>query len=165
MKRRFLSLLLCTVMTASMALTGCGNGNNAAKPSVNTDPDKQGKVLNIYCWNTEFQDRFEYFKKSGKLPSDVKVNFVITPNENNAYQNALDAALLKQKDAAADDKIDMFLIEADYALKYVNSMKEKYVNSLQEFNNILKEYSEYLSNVSGAYSILDETFSSKNINV
>ncbi len=51
------------------------------------------------------------------------------------------------------------------ALKYVNSMKEKYVNSLQEFNNILKEYSEYLSNVSGAYSILDETFSSKNINV
>ena len=59
-----------------------------------------------------------YYKN---VPSDVKVNWVITPNENNAYQNALDLALLKQKDAAADDKIDMFLIEADYALKYVNS--------------------------------------------
>ena len=117
MKKRFLSLLLCTVMT-TLALTGCG-GSKSAK--VETDPNKQGKVLNIYCWNTEFQDRFEYFKKSGKLPSDVKVNFVITPNENNAYQNALDAALLKQNEAAADDKIDMFLIEADYALKYVNS--------------------------------------------
>lgn len=117
MKKRFLSLLLCTVMT-TLALTGCG-GSKSAK--VETDPSKQGKVLNIYCWNTEFQDRFEYFKKSGKLPSDVKVNFVITPNENNAYQNALDAALLKQNEAAADDKIDMFLIEADYALKYVNS--------------------------------------------
>ena len=119
MKRRFSSLLL-VVMMVVMTVTGCGksDGGNAA---VEKDPDKQGKVLNIYCWNTEFQDRFEYFKKSGKLPSDVKVNFVITPNENNAYQNALDAALLKQNDAAADDKIDMFLIEADYALKYVDS--------------------------------------------
>lgn len=50
-------------------------------------------------------------KKSGKLPSDVKVNFVVTPNENNAYQNALDAALLKQNDVPADEKIDIFLIE------------------------------------------------------
>ena len=33
----------------------------------------------------------------------------------------MDATLLKQKDAAADDKIDMFLIEADYALKYVDT--------------------------------------------
>lgn len=42
-------------------------------------------------------------------------------SENNAYQNNLDATLLKQKDAAADDKIDIFLVEADYALKYVDS--------------------------------------------
>ena len=147
MKRRFLSLLLCTVMTASMALTGCGNGNNAAKPSVNTDPDKQGKVLNIYCWNTEFQDRFEYFKKSGKLPSDVKVNFVITPNENNAYQNALDAALLKQKDAAADDKIDMFLIEADYALKYVNSDYTLDVKSIGLTDNDLSDMYQYTKDI------------------
>ncbi len=147
MKRRFLSLLLCTVMTASMALTGCGNGNNAAKPSVNTDSDKQGKVLNIYCWNTEFQDRFEYFKKSGKLPSDVKVNFVITPNENNAYQNALDAALLKQKDAAADDKIDMFLIEADYALKYVNSDYTLDVKSIGLTDNDLSDMYQYTKDI------------------
>lgn len=38
-----------------------------------------------------------------------------------AYQNNLDETLLGQADAAADDKIDMFLIEADYALKYVNA--------------------------------------------
>ncbi|MDO5402814.1 MAG: carbohydrate ABC transporter substrate-binding protein [Eubacteriales bacterium] len=119
MKRRFSSLLL-VVMMVVMTVTGCGKSDGGAS-AVEKDPQKQGKVLNIYCWNTEFQDRFEYFKKSGKLPSDVKVNFVITPNENNAYQNALDAALLKQKDAADDDKIDMFLIEADYALKYVDS--------------------------------------------
>ena len=51
----------------------------------------------------------------------MKVNFIITPNQNNAYQNALDEALLNQESAAADDKIDIFLIEADYALKYVNT--------------------------------------------
>ena len=56
--------------------------------AVNTKPEEQGKVLNIYCWNDEFKSRFEGYYKN--VPSDVKVNWVITPNENNAYQNALD---------------------------------------------------------------------------
>jgi multiple sugar transport system substrate-binding protein len=82
----------------------------------------EGKVFNIYCWNTEFQDRFTaYFEKAGKVPSDVKVNFIITPSQNNAYQNKLDADLLSQGYKSTDEKIDMFLIEADYAMKYVNS--------------------------------------------
>ena len=57
---------------------------------------------------------------TGKI-GDVTVKWHTTPNENNAYQNNLDEALLKQKDAAADDKIDIFLVEADYALKYVDT--------------------------------------------
>ena len=114
------SLMLAGMMAVT-TLAGCGSGGKQAASKVDTSEAAQGKVLNIYCWNTEFQDRFEYFKKSGKLPSDVKVNFVVTPNENNAYQNALDAALLKQNDVPADEKIDIFLIEADYALKYVDS--------------------------------------------
>lgn len=82
----------------------------------------QGKVLNIYCWNEEFKSRYtDYFEKAGKLPEGISVNFIITPSDNNAYQNALDQALLNQKSAATDDKVDMFLIEADYALKYVDS--------------------------------------------
>ena len=119
-KGKFTSLMLAGMMAVT-TLAGCGSGGKQAASKVDTSEAAQGKVLNIYCWNTEFQDRFEYFKKSGKLPSDVKVNFVVTPNENNAYQNALDAALLKQNDVPADEKIDIFLIEADYALKYVDS--------------------------------------------
>ncbi len=93
----------------------------AASESASAAPE-QGKVLRIYCWNDEFKSRFtDYFEKAGKIPSDVKVEWVITPNENNGYQNKLDADLLKQDAAAADDKIDLFLIEADYALKYVNT--------------------------------------------
>ena len=81
---------------------------------------KEGKVLNIYCWNEEFQSRFnDYYAK--KLPADVKVNWVITPNQGNAYQDRLDEDLLKQDSASADEKIDLFLVEADYALKYVDT--------------------------------------------
>ena len=114
MKRKLTSLFLATAMVMT-TLAGCGNSGGKPAAKVDTSEAAQGKVLNIYCWNQEFQERFEYFKKSGKLPSDVKVNFVVTPNENNAYQNALDAALLKQKDAPADEKVDIFLVEADYA--------------------------------------------------
>jgi len=81
---------------------------------------KQGKVLNIYVWNDEFASRFNDYYAS-KLPSDVKVNFVQTPNQDNAYQNKLDEVLLNQKKAKADDKVDIFLVEADYALKYVDT--------------------------------------------
>jgi hypothetical protein len=50
----------------------------------------------------------------------VDVVWNITPSTDNAYQNNLDEALLAQESAAADDKVDLFLVEADYALKYVD---------------------------------------------
>ena len=88
-----------------------------------------GKVLNIYCWNDEFQrrvrDHYSDYVDNGDGATgsigDVQVNWVIVPSDDMAYQNNLDETLLKQADAADDDKIDMFLIEADYALKYVNA--------------------------------------------
>jgi predicted small lipoprotein YifL len=85
-------------------------------------PADTGTVLNIYCWNTEFQDRFKtFYEEAGLIPDGVTVNWVITPSDDGAYQQKLDEALLAQETAAADDKVDLFLIEADYALKYVNS--------------------------------------------
>lgn len=92
------------------------------------DVSSGGEVLNIYCWNDEFQRRIEDHYPgyevidgvTGKI-GDVKVKWNFTPSMDNAYQNNLDATLLKQKDAEDDDKIDIFLIEADFALKYVDS--------------------------------------------
>lgn len=81
---------------------------------------EDGKVLNVYVWNDEFSARFNNYFPASKL-GDVKVNFVQTPNADNAYQNKLDEVLLKQEKAAADDKVDIFLVEADYALKYVDT--------------------------------------------
>ena len=94
------------------------------------DENAVGKVLNIRCWNEEFKTRVEnlypgYEKDAkdankGKI-GDVTVIWNIVPSDDNAYQNALDEAFKKQAKASADDKVDLFLIEADYALKYVDS--------------------------------------------
>lgn len=51
------------------------------------------------------------------------------------------------------------------ALKYINSMRDKYVKEISDFAGIVEKYGEYLQNVPGAYDLLDETFSNKNINV
>ncbi len=85
--------------------------------------DKGGKVLNIYVWNDEFPSRFNdfYASKNPKLLEGVKVNFIQTPNQDNAYQNKLDEALMNQASAKDDEKVDIFCVEADYALKYVDT--------------------------------------------
>ncbi len=119
MKKRFLAVLLTAAMAVSM-LAGCGQKGT----SVASD----GKVLNIYCWNEEFKSRItdhypgytEVDATTGKI-GEVTVKWNITPSTDNAYQNNLDNTLLKQADAAADEKIDIFLVEADYALKYVDT--------------------------------------------
>lgn len=102
--------------------------NSGSDAEVSDAAADEGKVFNIYCWNDEFQRRMkahypgyeEVDATTGKI-GDVTVNWNITPSDDNAYQNNLDATLLKQADAAADEKIDLFLIEADYALKYVDT--------------------------------------------
>ena len=145
MKKKIISALLCASMVATMA-AGCGgssdttsadNSNSgAAAPATESGSDAaetdttgdEGKVFNIYCWNEEFKSRLtdhypgyeEVDATTGKI-GDVTVKWNITPSDDNAYQNNLDATLLKQESAAADDKIDLFLVEADYALKYVNT--------------------------------------------
>jgi hypothetical protein len=110
MKRLLAALVALAVASGAVGLFAAPMATNG------------GKVLNIYVWNDEFQARFkDYFEKAGLVPKDVTVNWVVTPNQDNAYQNKLDEALLAQGKAAADDKIDIFLVEADYALKYVNT--------------------------------------------
>lgn len=142
MKKRTLSLILATAMVAG-TIVGCGGSSgassSASEPAAEEEAPAEGEaeaaaestgtsVLNIYCWNEEFKSRLaahypgyeEVDATHGKI-GDVDVVWNITPNENNAYQNNLDETLLKQADAADNDKIDIFLIEADYALKYVGT--------------------------------------------
>ena len=144
MKKKVISILMAGIIAASLA--ACGSGGSAAPAAEKTEKTEaaggeaveeaggegEGAVLNIQCWNDEFARRmrdhmpgYEAFDKDdatkgGKL-GDVEVRFAVTPSTDNAYQNNLDALLPANADAAADEKVDMFLVEADYALKYVNT--------------------------------------------
>ena len=125
--KKAMSLLTATAMAATL-LAGCGGGtasssaapaadststeasSTAAEPAADAAAE-EGKVLNIWCWNDEFQSRFnDYYpgvkeiaadKSTTTLDNGVTVKWTINPNDNNNYQNKLDEALLKQDSAAS----------------------------------------------------------------
>lgn len=120
--RKFRSVLalLLSVLCVVALFAGCTTQPVEPVDPVVTGSDKpeQGKVFNIYAWNEEFKG---FFEKYYTVPEGVTVNWIINPSDGGVYQQKLDEALLAQANAAADDKIDMFLAEADYIQKYVDS--------------------------------------------
>ena len=114
--KKALTLLLAVVMILSMA--ACAKKNDEAK--------EEGKVFNIYAWNDEFKG---FFEKYYEVPEGITVNWIIVPSDGGAYQDKLDEALLNQDNASADEKVDMFLAEADYILKYTDS---KYTQDIEK---------------------------------
>ena len=121
MKKQLISVLLSAVMvTGTLASAGVVFADEASA---------EGPVLNIQCWNEEFKSRLtdhypgyeEVDATHGKI-GDVEVNWTITPTTDNAYQNNLDTILPENE--GSSDPVDLFLVEADYALKYVNSELE-----------------------------------------
>ena len=141
MKKRIMTALLASAMILSVA--GCGDNKPAAttttaapaggeettttaapaggEETTEAAPEaaaEQGKVFNIYAWNEEFKG---FFEKYYTVPEGITVNWIINPSDDGVYQQKLDVALQGQATAAADEKVDMFLAEADYILKYVDS--------------------------------------------
>ena len=162
------------VFAMSMTMWGCGssdNGSSSSKKSAGDSSSKKessatisddGKVLNVYCWNDEFHERFKayypnYTEESdkelcstGKISNDLgefTVNWLVTPSKDNAYQNKLDEVLPTNADASADEKVDIFLVEADYALKYVNSNVSANVYDLGLSETDTSEMYEYTKTV------------------
>ena len=64
-------------------------------------------------------ERIDY--STGRI-GDVMVKWTIVPAYDYDYQGILDMMLIQQNNLKADEKVDMFLIEPMYALKYVDSM-------------------------------------------
>ena len=127
-KKRILGLALAFTITLTL-LSSCGGGGSGGLLS-GTQASDGGKVLNIYVWNEEFQGKFnENYPEVERLSNDksiaylkdgTEVHWIVNPTQDGVYQQKLDEALLKQGRAAADERVDMFLVEADYALKYVD---------------------------------------------
>lgn len=134
MKKRVIAALLAAGMCAG-ALAGCGSpakstgGDSGAVEE--TAGVEEGKVINIYSWNDEFRQRVEAVYPEVEKTSDdgtvttlkdgTEIHWIINPNQDGVYQQKLDEALLNQADAAADDKVDIFLSETDYVNKYTDA--------------------------------------------
>jgi len=70
-------------------LTGCGNASSDAASG------KEGKVINIYCWNNEFKERVEAIYPEVKetssdgtvttLNDGTEIHWIINPNQDGVY--------------------------------------------------------------------------------
>ena len=157
--KKQLSVIL-SVITVAAALAACGGGSSApattAAPAPETtaaaateapateapaaeteaaaEESGEGKVFNIYAWNEEFKG---FFEKYYQVPDGVTVEWHITPSDNGAYQQKLDEALLNQENADPKDKVDMFLAEADYIVKYADDAATQDITALgvNDFSN------------------------------
>ena len=134
--KKLIALLLALVMVFAVAA-----------PTAFAE-ESEGKVLNIYAWNEEFKG---FFEKYYEVPEGVTVNWIITPSDNGAYQDKLDTALFAQEGAAADDKVDMFLAEADYIQKYADSDFTQDITAMgvTDFSNTYKYTVQAASDVDG----------------
>ncbi len=125
MKRRVLCIALMAVLILGL-LSGCGSSPG----DLGVTPGVEGRILNIYVWNDEFQQKFNAnYPEVDHLSNDrsityltdgTEIHWVINPTQDGVYQQKLDEALLKQGKVPADERVDMFLVEADYALKYID---------------------------------------------
>ena len=141
--KKALSLILALTMV--LALCACGQSapaateapatTAAAAPAATEAPAteataSEGKVFNIYAWNEEFKG---FFEKYYTVPEGVTVNWIITPSDGGAYQEKLDQALQAQSTASDDDKIDLFLAEADYIGSTAGIIKSAEESDASEF--------------------------------
>ncbi len=125
MKKRAVSILLIAAIAAG-SLAGCGKSS-----STDAGDGAEGNVINIYSWNDEFRERLEAIYPEVQetsadgtvtiLKDGTEIHWIINPNEDGVYQQKLDEALLRQADASADDKVDIFLSETDYVNKYTDA--------------------------------------------
>ncbi len=130
MKKKIVSILLLAAITAG-ALAGCGKTDASSQTAGGIENVEEGRVINIYCWNNEFRERVEAVypevKETSKdgtvttLNDGTEIHWIVNPNQDGVYQQKLDEALLKQADAAPDDKVDIFLSETDYVNKYTDA--------------------------------------------
>ncbi len=189
MKKNLFALLAVVTLAGSLAgcnpsTSGSGTGTGGkeypdyeeqAVTPITPTLSNGGSIVNIRCWNTEFEERFAQFydgideevnpkkfvKDKGNLATasadgtytlknfktasgdKIKVKFIVNANQDNGYQIPLDRDLKNQATASADNKIDMFLMEADYALKYANSDYSVDISKLGITENDTKDMYDY----------------------
>ena len=155
-----MALVSCALLSSVASCGGTSSDDGSKDCPVCPDSGDKvgGKVLNIWAWNDEFQSRLRQFypdyvstdaNGNDLLRDGTTIKWTIHPNDNNGYQVPLDEALKNQESAATDDKIDMFLSEADYITKYKDSDYtldvRKDVGITDEYLNDQYEYTQQVA--------------------
>ena len=131
-RNKRLTILMSALLTLTM-FAGCGDSSDVGDSSAVTVAEQDsaggdGTIVVIHTSGEELIERIEQLYPSyektgdgeGKI-GDVAVKWVITPNQDNAYQLKIDSVLAEQETAGEEDTIDLFTLEADYAKKYATS--------------------------------------------
>ena len=67
--KKLISMSLASIMALSLA--GCGGSSGGSDSSKKGGSGDAGKTLNIWCWNDEFQSRFnDYYPEVEKVSKD-----------------------------------------------------------------------------------------------
>lgn len=131
MKKRVLTAAL--TLSATLALTA---SLSSCDSSTTNDG---GNIFHIYCWNDEFKGFFNKYVSDEKSNADptathhldgVEVKWTKVTSDGSQYQTSLDTALQNNANAKEADKVDMFLAEADYIIKYADSDLTKDVKKI-----------------------------------
>ena len=107
--------IISALLAGTMMMSAMGTSIPASAASA------EGKVLNIYCWNDEFKEMYEKYASDITDDAGIKVNWISYSTADGLYMSKLDSALITSSKLSADKKIDLFLVEPDYSIKYTDS--------------------------------------------
>ena len=121
-------IAMSAAMLMMFGVTGCGSREALSEQEVYARNENTSKVLNIHTSGNELKERIEQLypdyeevnDAEGRI-GDVSVHWIITPNDDNAYQLRMDQYLADAEQLEDNDRIDLFTVEADYAKKYTQS--------------------------------------------
>ena len=126
--RKSLRMLEAGILTGVLMLS-CQVPSSAEDASRAESPaGDEGKVLRIYCWNTELKSRMEAWYPGYEADpedttrgyiGDVSVQWVITPIADYEYENTLTKDL--SKNFEAEEPIDLYLLDTDFARRFIIS--------------------------------------------
>ena len=80
---------------------------------------RQQKLKNLQIQRKAYERQQAEIAHNNELIDKFKHKMCIRDRDG-VYQQKLDEALSKQADAAADDKVDLFLSETDYVLSLIH---------------------------------------------
>lgn len=137
---------LLILFTALILMIICGGVYNYYRLN------SPGRVLNIYSWDSNFRNElaayYPAYDPKTETIGDVKVNWITNQNIDNLYQKNLDFALIGFDHQNLNERIDMFLVEADYIRKYAEN--DEFTMSLDELgihDDMLNDQFAYTKNL------------------